>query len=236
MRAAVAFTIVLSLSACRPRNTFYLDPATGYSVSSQYRYTRGIGVDASGMMGSDGDRGEPGELNASVIEHIFAAREGPFVRYYDLVLALADRPPVVAADLASLDAAVRAEIAVGASPSGRDYARGLGHKLASAINDALRTGDNQFRGTACVHWGIPIDLRAGIVLAPYERHGESENHITFVRYASVGLIVMHTSVRLPTLVWDLSEVPGAFAWNAQLDPATVAARIVALHPTEDIEQ
>jgi len=236
MRAVATVAALLALTACRRENLVYSDLATGYFVSSRDRHARGVGLDASGALRSDGDLGESGDLNASVIEYIFAAPEGPFARYYDLVLRLAVRPPGVAVDLAALEATAKTCIAAGATPSGRDYARALGRKLAHAINNALRAGGDRFGGTAGIHWGVPVDLHTGIVLADHEQDGETEMHTTLVRHASVGLVVVHSSARLPMLVWDVSEVPGAFESGTPLDFNMVAARIIALHPADANER
>jgi hypothetical protein len=235
---AVTLVMFTMFTACNINNLFivYFDPTTKYWVSYNWRNSRGIGWALSSDGDSDGDRGEPGDVNPVVIEYIFSSPEGPFARYYDLLLTLADRPRVAEIDLATLDAEARRGLRTGTSPRGCDYARALGRKLARPIRDALRmkppNAGPRFEGTASVHWGIPVDLDAGIPLLEYERDGEAEMQTTVLRYQSVGLLVMRSSATRRLLVWDVSGVPGAFQWDAPLDQPTVAARIVALHPVE----
>jgi hypothetical protein len=231
--------ILIALAACSPnivfRNIVFRDPDTGYSVG--WRDERSI----RRWPPEIGDRGEPGDVNPAIIEYIFAAPEGPFARYYDLVLSLADRPRAVNADLAALEAEARKELRKGDSPRGRDFARALGRKLARPICDAFRgpvswparyftTG--RFEGMAVVRWGVAVDVDDSISTPEYECDCNAKIYTTILRYQSVQLIVMHSSATRQVLAWDVSNIPGAFQWDAPLDQPTVAARIVALHPIE----
>lgn len=202
----------------------YLDSVTGCSVS----------YDVSSPVGPprNGDNGEHGPVNPALIEYIFAAPESPFARYYDLVLSLANRPEVVNADLASLDVEARTGIDAGASPRGRDYARALGRRLTGPILLALARDGVRFQGVATVRWGIPVDLDAGVPLVNDEAGAKTATEATILRYQHVALLVVHSNATWQMLTWDVSEVPGAFQWNAPLERATVAARIVALHPVK----
>jgi len=232
MRSAASSALVVMLVACRPNNLFltYVDKPTGYWVGYNWRYNRG----AVSLSSLEGDQGEPGDVNPAVIEYMFAAPESPFTRYYDLVLGLPDRPSVIDADLTALAPEASKGSGSGASPRGRDYACALGRKLARPIRAALQlTGPRvgpQFKGTASVHWGIPVDLDAGVPLLEYERDGADEMQTMILRYQSAGLLVMRSDATRDVLVWDVSAVPDAFAGNAALDPSTVDAHIVALHP------
>jgi hypothetical protein len=219
------------LAACRANNLFltYLDKSTGYWVGYNWRYNRGAAVSPW-----EGEQGEPGDVNPAVIEYLFAAPESPFTRYYDLVLGLPDRPSVIDADLTALAPEATKGLDGGASPRGRDYARALGRKLARPIRVALQLSGPrvglQFEGTASVHWGIPVDLDTGVPLLENEREGQDEMQTMILRYQSARLLVMRSSATYEVLVWDVSGVPDAFAGDAALDPSTVAAQIVALHP------
>jgi len=213
MRWPAAVIILIVLTACQP--TIYFDPVTGYPVS---------------WTGTRDGLGEPGEVNPAVIQYIMTAPESPLTRYYDLVLSLANRPRVVDADLAALDAEARRGRAPGEPLRGRDYARALGRKLARRIHDALRGQGTRSEGTASVHWGIPFDLDAGIPLLEEACGSNAETQVTILRYLSLGLLVLRSNATRHVLAWDVSEIPGAFRWGAPLDQATVAARIVALHP------
>jgi hypothetical protein len=212
-----ALAVLALLAGCRE---IYTDPATGFSVQYNQRHHRGVGLSLFGIVPFDGDRGEPGTLNPAVIEYVFGAAEGPFARYYDLVLRIPDKPPAVTKDLAAL----------GQFASGRDYARALGRRLAPYVNEAMAIPGSRFDGTAGVYWGLPADLDAGILLANYERDGWSEMRTTIVRYESVKVVVVHSSGMREMLAWDVSAVPGAFDRKAKLDYDTVAAKIVPLHP------
>lgn len=229
----LATVVILIATAACPTNaslaslaavTIYSDQMTGYSVKSNWRYSRGLTL-------LEGELGEPGDVNPAVIEYIFSAPEGPFAHYYDLVLSLVHRPHVVDVDLAALHAEARKGLPQGDSPRGRDYARALGRKLAGPIRDALRA-KGPYAGNASVHWGIPVDLDSGIPLRRYECDGATETYTTIFRYQSVGLLLIHSSAMQQMLAWDVSELPGAFQWDAPLDQPAVAARIVALHPLE----
>jgi hypothetical protein len=44
--------------------------------------------------------------------------------------------------------------------------------------------------------------------------------------------VIHSSALQTMLAWDVSKVPGAFDYDAALDQPTIAAHIVALHPSQ----
>lgn len=224
---------LLTLIACRMTNIYsvYQDPATGYSVNAAARHNRGGGEWIPRYV----DRGEPGELNPAIIESIFAAPDGPFARYYDIVLALTERPRVVDVDLAELAHDARG-LEAGAPLRGSDYARALGRKLARPICDAMRfrnalVGVTPLAGTAEIHWGIPVDLDAGIPLTAYERENDNQMHVAMFRFESVGLITLYSTAMTHVLVWDVSHIPGAFTWATPLNPATVAADIVALHPS-----
>lgn len=225
MMCSATVAILIALAACRP-GTVYLDPVTGYSVS----WSRSSGI--QGWVPQVGGRGEPGDVNPAVIEYIFAAPEGPFARYYDLVLSLTDRPRAVNADLAALDTEARKELHTGDSPRGRDYARALGRRLTRPIRDALRVKGTRFEGVAFVHWGIAVNLDDGTPLPEYECDPNAKTHTAILRYQSVQLIMIHSSAIRRTLAWDVSDIPGAFQRDALLDQPTVAARIVALHPLE----
>jgi hypothetical protein len=239
MMYPVTVTILIVLTACgmsgwTPKSEsvlqrgqgvlVYLDPMTGSSVS----YNVGPPVGRPRI----GDNGESGPVNPALIEYIFAAPESPFARYYDLVLSLANRPDVVNADLAALDVEARREVDVGASPRGRDYARALGRNLIGPVLLALAREGALFQGVATVRWGIPVDLDAGVPLVEYESGVNTAIEATILRYQQVALLVVHSNATRQMLTWDVSEIPGAFQWNASLDRATVAARIVALHPVE----
>jgi len=234
MRSAIIHAL-LAVVACGATdlNTVYRDPATGYSVTAAPRRSRGAGEWLSLYV----DRGESGDVNPAIIEYIFAAPEGPFARYYDLVLALADRPRVVEVDLAELTPDARAGLGSRAPLRGRDYARALGRKLARPIRDAMRfrhalVGVTPLGGAAGIHWGIAVDLDAGIPLTAYERDGDTQMHVAMFRFESVGLIAVYSTATSHVLVWDVSHIPGAFAWTPALARATVDAAIVALHPSE----
>jgi hypothetical protein len=234
--AIVALLIVLT--ACRPVTPnyelvsgargegvlVYRDPVTGCSVS--YDVGPPVGPPRKG------DNGEPGPVNPALIEYIFAAPESPFVRYYDLVLSQVNRPDVVNADLAGLDVEARRGVDAGASPRGRDYARALGRKLVDPILLALAREGARFQGVATVRWGIPVDLDAGVPRVEYESGVNTATEATILRYQQVALLVVHSNATRQMLTWDVSEIPGAFQWNPPLERATVAARIVALHPVE----
>lgn len=254
MRAG--FVVLMAIAGChfevfKHGNSVYFERANGYSVELNWRHSRAGTV----FPVQFGDVGEPGALNAGVIEFVFAAADSPIARYYDLMLSLPHLPRVVDADLAAL----RSEMSSAASPrslTGRDYARALGRKLATPINVALGgTGNrvhlrarewllgalngglfragNRVTGTAGVLWGIPVDLDAGIPLVDYEQHeGIRTMQTTLLRYESVALLFMHSSATQDVLVWDLSDLPGAFQTSPVLDQATVAAHIVALHRSD----
>jgi len=226
LAARAAVLLVVATTGCRE---VYQDSFTGYSVRSNQRYYRGIGLTANGILPVDGDRGEAGVVNPGVLEYVFAAPEGPFARYYDLMLSLRDPPDAVRADVYALDAAARQDLAAGVAPGGRDYARALGRKLAGPINRAFAMTGGRFEGTAGVYWGMPVDLDRGIVLAPEERDGQHEMVNTIIRYQRVGLIVIHSSALQNLLIWDVSEVRGAFDEAAALDRGSLEA-IAALHP------
>ena len=233
MMSPGTIVILIALTACG-RNIVFRDPVTGYSVS--WRLERSI----RGWPPEMGERGEPGDVNPAIIEYIFAAPEGPFARYYDLVLSLADRPPAVNADLAALESEARKELRKGASPRGRDYARALGRKLARPIRDTFRgpgwwvpflwTG--RFEGMAVVRWGVAVDVDDGIPTPEYENDPNAKIYTSILRFQSVQVIVMRSSATRRVLAWDVSDIPGAFQWDAPLDQPTVAARIVTLHPLE----
>jgi hypothetical protein len=210
MKCSAAVLITIVLTACQ--TAIYFDPVTGFPVSST------------------GDRGEPGEVNPAIVEYIITAPEGPFVRYYDLMLSLENRPQSVDADLAALDAEARRGRAPGDSPRGRDYARALGRKVAGQIHDTLRAKGTRSEGTVSLHWGISIDLDAGLPLQGQEHGSNAETHATILRYQSLWLFVLRSSATRQMLAWDVSELPGAFQWGAPLDKNAVAGRIVALHP------
>jgi hypothetical protein len=235
--ATVSILIALASCGCNIlfSNIVFQDPETGYSVS--WRDERSI----RGWPPEIGDRGEAGDVNPAIIEYIFAAPEGPFTRYYDLMLSLADRPRIVNADLAALEAQARKELRKGDSPRGRDYARALGRRLARPIRDALRAPrgwparyftTGRFEGMAVVRWGVAVDIDDGIPTPEYECDYDAKTYTTILRYQSVQLIVMRSSATRQVLAWDVSNIPGAFQWDAPLDQPTVAARIVALHPIE----
>lgn len=240
MRYPATIAILVMLTACyrliqspespealferRQGVTVYLDPVTGCSVS--YNASSPVGPPR------DDDNGEPGPVNPALIEYLFAAPEGPFARYYDLVLSLADRPDVVRADLASLHVEARTGIDPSASPRGCDYARALGRRLAGPILLALTREGARFQGVATVRWGIPVDLDAGVPLVDDESGTKTAAEATFLRYQHAALLVIHSNATRQMLAWDVSEIPGAFQWDAPLEQATVATRIVALHPVE----
>jgi hypothetical protein len=234
----MSFTIIsglLAVTACKVTNlnTVYRDPTTGYTVTTGERRARG----ASEWIPIYVDRGEPGDVNPAIIEYIFAAPEGPFARYYDLALALKDRPRVVDVDLAELAPEAQVGLGPGARLQGRDYARALGRKLARPIRDAMRfrnvlVGAIPLAGAAGIHWGIPVDLDAGIPLTAYERGNDNEMHVAIFRFESVGLITLYSTATTRVLVWDVSQIHGAFTWSAPLSAAAVNADIVPLHPFE----
>lgn len=215
MRGPATFIIPVVLTACRP--TIHFDPVTGDPVS---------------WPAGRSEPGEPGEVNPALITYIFTAPEGPFVRYYDLVLSLPGRSPTVNADLAALDVEARRGRAPGESPRARDYARALGRRLGPRIHDDLRSTNGRTGGAASVRWGVPVDLDAGIPRLGYECDPDAGTRATILRYQSLWLLVLHSSATRRLLAWDVSEVPGAFQWGARLDLPTVAAQIVALHPLE----
>lgn len=230
--------VVIVLTACRPvipdpefgfvggvgrqGVLVYLDPMTGCSVS--YDVGPPVGPPRKG------DNGEPGPVNPALIEYIFAAPESPFVRYYDLVLSLANRPDIVNADLAALDVEARTGVDVNASPRGRDYARALGRKLVDPILIALAREGARFQGVATVRWGVPVDFDAGVPLVEYESGFNTATETTILRYQQAALLVVHSNATRQMLTWDVSDIPGAFQRDVPLDPSTVTARIVALHP------
>jgi len=224
--------MLITLVACQPAGFLslekikfvmvYHDAVTGDSVRANWLY--------SPAPITPGERGEPGDVNPAVIEYIVAAPEGPFARYYDLVLSLVNRPRVVDIELAALhDEAVKG-LRTGDSPRGRDYARALGRRLARPIRDALRVRGGLYEGSASVHWGIPVDLDSGVPLLASESDDATQTYTTIFRYESAGLLIIHSSATQQMLAWDVSEVPGAFQWEAPLDQPALAARIVALHP------
>jgi len=190
MRGPATFIVLMMLTACQP--TIYFDPMTGYPVS----WTVG-----------SSEPGEPGEVNPAVIEYIITAPEGPFARYYDLVLSLSDRPPIVDADIAALDGEARRGHAPGESPRGRDYARALGRKLGPQIQDALRSRNTRSGGTASVYWGIPVDVDAGIPVLGFECDRGAGTRATISRYQSLWLLVLRSSATIQMLAWDVSEIP-----------------------------
>lgn len=226
MKQLAMLCVSIALS-CHLTNfyTVYIDPITGYTVLANQRYYHG----AEDLLPASIDRGEAGDLNPAVLEYVFAAPEGPFARYYELVLALAERPSAVDVDLAALDAEARVGLPAGCILQGRDYARALGRKLARAIRRAMRLKGTDAEGSVGVRWGIPVDLDAGVPLLAYEQNGKDAMYTTIIRYSSAALIVVHSSAMARMLAWDVSGVPGAFDGRAALDPATVAGRIVALH-------
>jgi hypothetical protein len=228
----LALLVMVAACPMAAKRDIYTDTPTGYSVRFNQRHHRGIGMTSDGIAPKDGDRGEPGYIKLEVLEYIFASPESPFTRYYDLVLALDDRPKDVVADLKQLEAIARPRTKPGIALRGKHYARALARKLAKSINDALTSPGSAFQGTAGVYWGMSVDLDSEIPLIGDERDGEPYMRNTIIRYASVGLIVIHSSATQSMFVWDVSKVPGAFdRTNTTLDSATVAKHIVALHPT-----
>lgn len=223
--------LLVGCTALMAKRDVYIDAPTGYSVRFNQRYHRGIGLSSDGVLPKDGDRGEPGEINPAILEYILASPESPFTRYYDLVLALDDKPKDVVEDLEQLEAIARPRTKPGIALRGKHYARALARKVGNYINAALATPAQDFPGTAGVYWGIAVDLEAGIPLLDAERADEPMMRNTILRFASVGLIVIHSSATETMFAWDVSKVPGAFDRNATLDSATVAKYIVALHQT-----
>jgi hypothetical protein len=208
-----------------PSRIVYRDASTRYTV----RANEAISL-------ATPDEAEPGKIHRSVLEYVLAAPESPLTAYYDLVLGLADPPKRVRDDLQQL-ARSAASLANGKPPRGRDYARALARRLAPEINRALemnRTSPLQewkYLGTAGLWWGDATDLAANVLLKGYEREFRCTALRTVIyRYASKEIIRVLSTGTDRDLVWDVSNVPGAFDPAAVLDYDTVAARIVALHP------
>ena len=230
----IVFTWVVVLASCHidsleHMNSVYVERPSGYSVEQNWRYNRAGNLWPLQF----GDVAEPGGLHPGVIEFVFAANNSPVARYYDLILSLPHRPRAVDDDLAARRKEMDSAASTGRVLAGCDYARALARKLAAPINVALRSSGTFVTGsggTAGVLWGIPVDLDAGVPLVTYEREGIRTMQTTLLRYQSVGLLVVHSSATDHVQVWDLANLPAAFQADSELDQATIAARIVPLHP------